>query len=185
MNIFDYIFPKYCLLCSKIGEEICDRCLKEIPYTLPSCCICNKLSNGYLTHKDCSKIQFQCFTGLYISNDLRNALEKKMNLGIYTTHIYLLEKIVERLSLSTIIHNSQIYQIQDIKNEINILNSQLANSLRITEEKKDDILLVGNCIGNKEMLLQQVKGLYKEPFNLRILVLFEQSTAPKFLHPLE
>ena len=176
MNIFDKIFPKYCLICSKIGKDICDNCLKGIPHTLPSCCICKKLSNEYHTHKDCSEVTFQCFTGLYISNSLKSELEKKINLGIYSTHLYMLEKMIERFSLNSIINSSNIYPLESETKERKELNSRLAMRLRASCKKKENILLIGGCIESKEILLKQIKGLYTEPLNLRILVLFEEST---------
>lgn len=182
MNIFDNIFPKYCLICSKIGKEICDNCMKKVPHTLPSCCICNKLSNGYFTHKECSEIRFQCFTGLYISNNLKSELEKKINLGIYSTHMYILNRVINRFTLDTIIKNSEIYPIESENRKTNILNKKLATKLRLSKERKREILLVGNSIENKDNLLQQVKGLCTEPFNLRILVLLEEPLLPKFIH---
>jgi len=179
MNIFDYIFPKYCLICSRIGKDICDNCLKGIPHTLPSCCICKKLSNGYFTHKSCFEIPFQCFTGLYISNSLKLELERKSNLGIYSTHTYILDRIIEHFSLNSTLNRSNIYPIESDKKEVRVLNNILATRLKVSFKNKRDILLIGASIENKELLLQQVKGLCTEPFNLRILVLFEEPIPPQ------
>ncbi len=53
--MLDFLFPKECLVCSKTGSWLCNRCKKKLLATLPNCYICKKLSNGYFTHKDCKK----------------------------------------------------------------------------------------------------------------------------------
>ncbi len=53
--MLDFLFPKECLVCSKLGSWLCKKCSKKLVSTLPSCYICKGLSNGYKTHKDCTK----------------------------------------------------------------------------------------------------------------------------------
>ncbi|MDY0097100.1 MAG: hypothetical protein RBS01_02000 [Candidatus Dojkabacteria bacterium] len=178
MNIFEYIFPKQCIICSKVGNNICNSCIKDLPYTLPSCFICNKLNNGYYTHKDCLEEKIQCFTGWYLSEELRKNLKRQTDLGIYSTHTQLLEILISHLRLNEVVESSNIYPIKgDDKNE-DILNMRLARSISKSEGIKSNTLLVGNRIVRKESLIEQVKGLYTEPFHLRILILFE-STIPE------
>lgn len=53
--MIDLLFPKECLVCSKTGLWLCKTCQKELYPTLPNCYVCKKLSNGFLTHKECYK----------------------------------------------------------------------------------------------------------------------------------
>ena len=176
MNIFEYIFPKQCLICSKVGENICNNCIKEIPYTLPSCFICNSLSNEYYTHKDCLEYKVQCFTGWYISKELEISLKKKTDLGIYSTHIQLLDVLISHLNLNKIVENSNVYPIIGKSKDENTLNRILVESIYTSKENKLDTLLIGNRILNKEELKEQIKGLSKEPSHIRILILFTSPT---------
>jgi len=173
MNIFEYIFPKQCIICSKVGDSICNSCIKDLPYTLPSCFICNNLSNGYYTHEECLEEKVQCFTGWYISKELEKNLKRQIDLGIYSTHIQLLEILILHLKLNEIVENSKIYPINGGNKDEEIINIRLARSLYKSEGIKSNTLLVGNRIVNKNDLIAQVKGLYKEPFHLRILILFK------------
>jgi competence protein ComFC len=47
------LFPKECLICSKIGLWLCKKCQKKLVQTLPTCYICKSLSNKYCTHNGC------------------------------------------------------------------------------------------------------------------------------------
>ncbi len=49
------LFPKECLVCSKTGLWLCKICQKHLFSTLPNCCVCKKLSNGFETHAGCLK----------------------------------------------------------------------------------------------------------------------------------
>ena len=178
MNIFEYIFPKQCLICSKIGENVCSNCIKELSYTLPSCFICKKLSNRYWTHKNCLDFDIQCFTGWYLSKNFEYELKKKIEMGIYSTHISLLNILIYHLHLEDIIENSQIYPIQSKNRDINNLNINLAKSINTSVKEKEDILFIGYTIENSNNLLKNIKGLYTEPSHLRILILFD-STIPE------
>jgi competence protein ComFC len=54
--ITNILFPKYCLLCSKPNETICDYCCKKFIPSIPECYKCRRLSPGYITHTHCKKI---------------------------------------------------------------------------------------------------------------------------------
>jgi competence protein ComFC len=53
--MLNFLFPKECLVCLKVGSLLCNRCKKNLFPTLPNCYICKKLSNGYITHRGCKK----------------------------------------------------------------------------------------------------------------------------------
>lgn len=179
MNILDHIFPKQCLICSRIGFDICDRCINSFSYTLPYCCICKKLSNGYWTHTKCFPKCIQCLTGWYESQEYGYVLEKRVDQGIYSVHSYMLKILVKRFNLEEYISKSNIYHIKCSNSQENSLNIYLAKSLN-TSQKKDSnqILFVGNRLENIEQLNLEKEGLFKKPFNIKILTLFTQSLIP-------
>lgn len=52
--MLDILFPPYCLNCNKYGEYLCNTCRKLLKSNLPECYMCRKISNGYVTHKECN-----------------------------------------------------------------------------------------------------------------------------------
>jgi len=50
-----FLFPPECLVCSKTGSLLCQKCQKDLKPTLPSCYVCKKLSNNFATHPGCLK----------------------------------------------------------------------------------------------------------------------------------
>ena len=52
-SILDTLFPKYCLLCGKLGYSLCPYCKKKLRPSLPECYKCRRLSAIYQTHSKC------------------------------------------------------------------------------------------------------------------------------------
>ena len=175
MNILDHIFPKQCIVCTKVGEYICEKCVKELKYTLPSCCVCNRLSNGYFTHPGCKDINIQCFTGWYMSRDIDTLFEKKKLLGIYSTHMYMLDILVKHLKLKDLISKSNVYPIYSKVRESYTLNRYMARRLD-TGGKKENILFIGESMESVEDVLSQTRELHMKPLRIKILLLFKRIT---------
>lgn len=53
-QLIDFVFPIFCLQCSRRGGWLCELCRKSLTPTLPECYICRRLSQSYLTHATCS-----------------------------------------------------------------------------------------------------------------------------------
>lgn len=54
MHLLDFIFPKYCVNCRKIGEYICPDCFVQISFDVEKIClVCNKPSIDGRTHPGC------------------------------------------------------------------------------------------------------------------------------------
>jgi ComF family protein len=53
--MFDLLFPSYCINCGRVGQYLCTKCQKKLKNTLPECYACRRLSNRYLTHKECNR----------------------------------------------------------------------------------------------------------------------------------
>lgn len=54
MGFLDFIFPKYCVNCKKIGAYICANCFSFISFDVSMIClVCNKGSFDGLTHPRC------------------------------------------------------------------------------------------------------------------------------------
>jgi hypothetical protein len=61
MSLLDYIFPKQCIFCSRVGFEICNPCLKKISKALPSCFVCKRINTHGLVHKGCLDTEKKIF----------------------------------------------------------------------------------------------------------------------------
>lgn len=54
MGLLDFVFPKYCVNCRKIGDYICTNCFSFLSFDLSMICLaCNKPSIDGLTHPGC------------------------------------------------------------------------------------------------------------------------------------
>lgn len=54
MGFLDFIFPKYCVNCRKVGDYICTNCFSFISFDIQMICLaCNKNSLDGLTHPGC------------------------------------------------------------------------------------------------------------------------------------
>jgi len=178
MKLIDYIFPKQCLICSRIGEDICNHCLKGLPHTLPSCCICNKLSNNYLTHTNCSIYNIQYFTGWYLTKDIETSLIRKKEYHLYSAYDFLLNNLIAYLKIEDLIYSSHIYPIPSQNKDDFCLNNHLSRRIPRTGNKGENILFIGETLPDIQNVLNKAKGLsIKEPLNIHILVLFKPIPA--------
>lgn len=55
MNILDFLFPKTCCGCGKLGSYLCPKCSKEIYQKELFCPYCRRPSLGGATHPLCQK----------------------------------------------------------------------------------------------------------------------------------
>lgn len=56
MNLFDFIFPKHCLSCSRFGKYFCNSCvstIRTIGVNEAICPVCGRRAFGGMTHPGC------------------------------------------------------------------------------------------------------------------------------------
>lgn len=172
MHILEYLFPRQCLICSRVGFDICDKCFTTIKHTLPECFVCNKLSNGYRCHKKCFNISVQCLTGWYLTKSLRLNLDKQKSLQIYSSYIYLLNKLVSGIQLD----NYKIYPLSSTRNQR--INDYLASFLRnkIGKNNQKNVLIIGEYIDDINSFKKQITEFsLKEPGDVKAILLFKNS----------
>ena len=174
MLLINSIFPKQCVFCSKIGEDICNNCLKKIPHSLPQCPICHKLNNGYYTHKKCSSKPIQCFTGWSISREQEFKLKQKASKGITSVYRYLLRNMISYLQIEEIVKNSFILPIHSEDHTIYTLNNTLCKEFK-SHGKKQYMLLVGFSIEEIDWVIKETKTTPKYT-EIKILTLFNTFT---------
>lgn len=178
MKLIDYVFPKQCLICSKIGEDICNHCLKGLTRTLPSCCICNKLSNNYLTHTNCLNSHIQCFTGWYLTKDIQVSLLRKKTTHLYSVYELLFNNLITYLKIGDFINSSHVYPVPSENKDDFLLNNHMSRKIAKKANKETAILFVGEYLPDIQNVINKTKGLsIKEPLSIHILVLFKPIPA--------
>ena len=53
--VFDFIFPRFCVVCGQEGAFLCRRCKRGLPMALQVCPMCTRPSIYGLTHDYCTK----------------------------------------------------------------------------------------------------------------------------------
>lgn len=53
--VFDFIFPRFCVVCGREGAFLCRKCKKDLPAALQVCPMCTRPSIYGLTHDYCGK----------------------------------------------------------------------------------------------------------------------------------
>ncbi len=174
MSLIEFLFPDQCVVCSKIGDTICSDCIKKISRCPPSCPICGRVSGYYYIHKRCHQELSQGFTGWYLSESLKNQLDKKVNRGVFSTHFYLLNNLINYLHLNEIIKDSYILPLYSEDKNRYALNCSLSKN--ITQKgDKNSILFIGNSWEEINNTITYGKGLpIKKPLYLRTLLLFRE-----------
>ena len=76
--ILDLLFPKWCLVCGRIGTYLCLRCRMKLEYVhVDGCLYCDKVSLNGLTHERCQRKNgvdgIQSF--LYYSSEMKQVMK--------------------------------------------------------------------------------------------------------------
>ncbi len=150
MALIDIIFPHQCIFCSKVGEEICKKCLTKIFVSLPQCIVCGKISTNGETHRKCIKIDKKVLSiqGWNIPKRLYIPLNKRKRQGIYSVYKYFLLMLLKKHALE--LENYKIYPIQDIP-----IDRYLTSSLH-SKSNSNKLCLIGESINNREELLKNI-----------------------------
>lgn len=171
MRLIEFLFPCQCAVCSKVGEYICPKCIKEIPHTLPMCCVCKKINNKGLTHSSCSNINITYFTGWYLSEKMGNVFNQRKQKGNWNVHITLLEILVRYLRIESLIKECRIYPLPSKDINGYKLNKTLSNNIQ-GKKKSGSILYIGESLENIREVQELIRGLPFSPLNIYILCLF-------------
>lgn len=77
MNLFDILFPKYCVNCKKLGDYLCTDCFSKLSFVTKNICLpCGKPSYDGLTHPRCrGKMKIEgSFTGVVFNKVSRKLI---------------------------------------------------------------------------------------------------------------
>ncbi|OGC38018.1 hypothetical protein A2436_03010 [candidate division WS6 bacterium RIFOXYC1_FULL_33_9] len=111
-------------------------------------------------------------TGWYLTKSLRLNLDKQKSLQIYSSYIYLLNKLVSGIQLD----NYKIYPLSSTRNQR--INDYLASFLRkgIDRNNQKNVLIIGEYIDDINSFKKQITEFsLKEPGDIKAILLFKNS----------
>lgn len=108
MGFLDFLFPKYCVNCRKLGSYICANCFSFISFDIEMIClVCNKGSFDGLTHPGCrSKYAID---GAFSAINYKGIVKKLIYNFKYKPFLSDLNKTLVELFYESIIQN-EIFQ---------------------------------------------------------------------------
>ncbi len=174
MTLLDYIFPKMCVVCSKVGKDICDNCIKKLTHTLPCCAICNKVNKGYISHDSCFNIKISFYTGWYLDKNIEYILSSKNLQSSFSFYTYLFDILVNYINIEQIVQNSYALPIysEDIKE--NMINKHLVNHIKSNNKNKGNTLFIGYTYNQNNTIVNNIKRLpTRESSSVKFLTLFK------------
>jgi len=108
MGLLDFLFPKYCVNCRKIGDYICANCFSFLSFDVQMIClVCNKNSIDGLTHPGCkSKYSID---GAFCAIAYKGIVKKLIYNFKYKPYLADLKKSLVELFYESLIQN-EIFQ---------------------------------------------------------------------------
>lgn len=110
MSLLDFIFPKYCVNCRKIGSYICDSCFAYISFNeVSTCVVCQRPAFGGLTHPRC-KTRYT-IDGVFSSLIYKGVVKRLLYQFKYKPHVGELQKVLGDLFYEGLIQKEGCYQL--------------------------------------------------------------------------
>lgn len=108
MGLLDFLFPKYCVNCRKIGDYICSNCFSFLSFDIEMIClVCNKGSIDGLTHPGC-KSKY-AINGAFCAVAYKGIVKKLIYNFKYKPYLSDLKKSLTELFIESIIQQ-EIFQ---------------------------------------------------------------------------
>src|ERR1035437_7028385 len=109
MGFSDFIFPKKCVVCRKLGSYLCSKCFSFLSFDAKSLCLaCNNPSFNNLTHPRCKrKLTIDgCFSALAYNKTVQKLI---FNFK-YKPYLTDLKTVLSDLFYESIIQNEGLQQ---------------------------------------------------------------------------
>ena len=98
----DFFFPRYCNICGKKGDYLCNLCKKLFKRNLPECYTCRRLSSDFNSHSSCKskKSLYRIFVCWEYNRNTSNILKKLKYKYVTDTSETLFTFFLELLTIS-------------------------------------------------------------------------------------
>ena len=115
MEIFDFLFPKKCVVCKKHGSYLCENCFSFLSFDPKSLCLsCNHPTFNNLTHPRCKRKY--AIDGCFSALSYNKTTQKLIYNFKYKPYLTDLKNVLADLFYESIIQNEQ-FQSQIKKGE--------------------------------------------------------------------
>ena len=161
--MLDFIFPKRCISCKRIGSYICADCFVRISFaSAPFCLACNKPSVDGLTHPGCRARYL--IDGCFSSLSYTGVTRKLMYTYKFQPYLSDLSDILGELFYEGLIQSETFYKVFD-KNSIFVPIP--LHKARQRKRGYDQVVLLSNYLSKKlsartVQLLERVKKTHSQ-----------------------
>lgn len=163
MNLIDIFFPKQCIICSRVGFDICNQCLTKIPKALPTCLLCNKVSNNGYIHKHCFDIEKDIYWihGWNLLRKYKNIFNSKRENNLFSVYKLLLEELFNRFP--------KLDRKGRIEPMSNCSLDRYLSSMLLNDNHSATLYFVGEKVQDKEELIARInRACFKNIFLITI-----------------
>lgn len=114
MSLLDFIFPKRCVICRKVGSYLCATCFTKLSFDVKNLClICNRPSYNSLTHPACQRKY--SINGCFSALSYNKTTQKLIYSFKYKPYLSDLRQVLGDLFYESLIQNE--YFNNEIKNK--------------------------------------------------------------------
>ena len=145
MSLLDFLFPKYCVNCKKIGSYICDNCFSYISFNENSIClVCNRASFDGKTHPPCrSRVTID---GAFSALEYKGIVKKIIYQFKYKPYLLDLKNVLVDFMYESLIQNEFFTKIPK---EYAVLTPIPLHASKLRERGYNHAEILGQELGKK------------------------------------
>lgn len=164
MNLLDFLFPKRCINCKKIGEYLCPSCFSYISFNENSIClVCNRPSFDGKTHPGC-KNKYS-IDGSFSALEYKKTVKKLIYQFKYKPYLSDLKSVLVDLFYESLIQDYNFYNIYNHKKNYTVLTPIPLHPSRLKERGYNHAEILAKELGKR--------------FNLSVLNLLQRTRKTK------
>ncbi len=148
MSLLDFIFPRYCINCRKLGSYLCGSCFSYLSFdTQGICAVCNRPSMTSLTHSRCATKY--SIDGVFSSISYKGVAKKLVYNFKYKPYLSDLNNLLVDLFFEGLIQKEEFYNVyQNLKPEPVIVPISLYSS-KLRSRGYNQAEILGKGLGQK------------------------------------
>ena len=117
MGILDFIFPKYCVSCKKLGSYVCDNCFSYLNFdTYGICAVCNRQAIAGITHPNC--LRRYTINGVFTGIEYKGVAKKLVYQFKYKPYVSDLKNLLVDFLYEALIQKEEFAKIIEQSNNL-------------------------------------------------------------------
>ena len=145
MGVLDFIFPKYCVVCRKLGSYLCPNCFTFLSFDVKKVClVCDRASFDGLTHARC--FSKYAIDGSFSALTYNKTVQKLLYQFKYKPYLSDLQKFLVELFYESLIQKEDFSKV--LNNNIFITFIPLHGS-KIKKRGYNQVELLAKGLGKK------------------------------------